>query len=129
MSIAPSQPLRILVVDDHGDTVSALSRLLRREGHEVATAHTASAAMAEAASGRPVDLLVSDIGLPDFDGCELLRRLRDMYRREVPAVALTGYGEEQQVEECRRAGYGQFLLKPIAFEKLRDAVRAVMPQT
>ena len=120
----PAPPPRVLVVDDHLESCSALARLLRVEGYEVATAETGREALATAAT-TPVDLLVSDVGLPDIDGCELLRRLRDMYRRDVPAVALTGHGEEHYVDECRRAGYGEFLLKPILFRELLDAIRSV----
>ena len=118
--------LRILVVDDHEDTVVALALLLRKDGHDVATAASAHDALKEASSGRPVDLLVSDIGLPDLDGCELLRRLRNLYQRDIPAVALTGHGEDHHVEQCRRAGYSEFLFKPVDFGTLRDAVRTVV---
>jgi hypothetical protein len=122
----PTHGLRILVVDDHEDTAHALTRLLRNEGHVVTTAHTTAGAMALVVGQRPVELLISDIGLPDEDGCELLRRLRAFYgRRDLPAVALTGHGEEGMVEECRRAGYHHFLLKPFRFEQVLDAVRTV----
>ncbi|HZN67720.1 MAG TPA: response regulator [Tepidisphaeraceae bacterium] len=111
-------------MDDQVESRSALARLLQAEGYEVVTAETGLEALTAAAAA-PVDALVSDIGLPDIDGCELLRRLREMYSGDVPAVALTGYGEEHYVEECRRAGYRQFLLKPILFRELLDAVRSV----
>jgi len=120
----PAPPPRVLVVDDQVESRSALARLLQAEGYEVVTAETGLEALTAAAAA-PVDALVSDIGLPDIDGCELLRRLREMYSGDVPAVALTGYGEEHYVEECRRAGYRQFLLKPILFRELLDAVRSV----
>jgi CheY-like chemotaxis protein len=129
MPAAPQQAplphgLRILVVDDHEDTAHALTRLLRGEGHYVTTAHTVAGAMALVAGQRPVELVVSDIGLPDGDGCELLRRLRDFYGgRDIPAVALTGHGEEGLVDVCRVAGYRQFLLKPFRFEQVLQALR------
>jgi CheY-like chemotaxis protein len=123
---APPHGLRILVVDDHEDTAHALTRLLRNEGHVVTTAHTVAGAMALVVGQRPVELLISDIGLPDADGCELLRRLRVFYgRRDLPAIALTGYGEEGMVDDCRQAGYHHFLLKPFRFEQVLDAVRTV----
>ena len=117
--------LRILVVDDHEGCARVLTVLLRREGHDVVTAGSAADALTAARWGRPVDLLLSDIGLPEVDGCELLRRLRSMYRRDVPAIAVSGNGEQSDVETCRRAGYAQLLLKPIDFTELLAAVREV----
>ena len=67
---------------------------------------------------------MSDVGLPDIDGCQLLRRIQDVYRRDVQAVALSGYVEEHYAEECRRAGYAECLLKPVQFPQVLDAVRA-----
>jgi CheY-like chemotaxis protein len=123
--IVGQRGLRILVVDDHEGSAQVLARLLSRDGHDVVTAGSAADALTEARWGRPVDLLLSDIGLPDVDGCELLRRLRSMYRRDVPAIAISGNGEQSDVETCRRAGYSQLLLKPIDFPELLAAVRGV----
>jgi CheY-like chemotaxis protein len=118
--------LRVLIVDDHADSARALARLFRSEGHVVITAHTVNGAIALVTGQRPIDVLVSDIGLPDGDGCELLRRLRAFYGgRAVPAVALTGRGDEGWVEDCRRSGYGEFLMKPVTFGQVLDAVKAV----
>jgi CheY-like chemotaxis protein len=125
-STPPRGPLRVLIVDDHADSARALARLFRSEGHVVITAHTMNGAMALVTGQQPIDVLVSDIGLPDGDGCELLRRLRGFYgSRAVPAVALTGRGDEGWVDDCRRSGYGQFLMKPVTFEQVSAAVRAV----
>ena len=129
MSSAESQPhapdpLRILVVDDHEESARALARLLRHDGHVVTTAHSITGAMALVAGQRPVDLLLGDIDLPDGNGCELLGRLRALYDgRDIAAVALTGHGEDAWVEECRRAGYQHFLLKPVRFEEVLALVR------
>jgi CheY-like chemotaxis protein len=122
----PQVPLRVLVVDDHADSARALTRLFRSEGHDVVTAHSVGAAIELATGQPPVDVLVSDIGLPDGDGCELLRRLREFYgARPLPAVALTGRGDEGWIEDCRRSGYGRFLMKPVKFAEVLDAVKAV----
>ena len=72
--VAPSRRLRILVVDDREGSARALSLLASRQGQDVTTAASARGALA-AAVGPPVDLLHSDVRLPDLDGCELLRRL------------------------------------------------------
>jgi CheY-like chemotaxis protein len=126
MSTPPPTPLRILIVDDHVDSTRALDRLFRSEGHVVVAAHTLTGAMALVVGQHPIDVLVSDIALPDGDGCELLRRLRAFYGgRDVAAVALTGRGEESWVEDCRAAGYRRFLVKPVMFQQILDAVREV----
>jgi CheY-like chemotaxis protein len=132
MSAAPREPpphgMRILVVDDHEDTAHALTRLLRGEGHYVTTAHTVAGAMALVARQRPVEMIVSDIGLPDGDGCDLLRRLREFYGgRDIPAIALTG-GEDGLLEMCRLAGYREFLLKPFRFDQVLQALRDLSPK-
>ena len=125
-SQAPPHTLRILVVEDHEDTAHALTRLLRAEGHLVTTAHTMAGALALMAGQRPVELLICDIGLRDGNGCDLLRRIREYYGgREVPAIALTARDDAGLVEECRRAGYHHFLLKPFLFEQVLEALRQV----
>jgi CheY-like chemotaxis protein len=110
-------PLSVLVVDDHEPSTSLLARLLRREGHRVRTASTVAANLSAAARTR-VDLLVGDIGLPDGDGCDMLRTMRD--RGDAPrlAIAVSGYGGERVEAECLRAGYASLLTKPVLFEQL-----------
>jgi CheY-like chemotaxis protein len=117
--------LRILVVDDHADSAAFLARLLRQDGHHVAVAHGRVEAVVAAARVGDIDLLISDISLPDGDGRELLRLLSD-HKHGGPrhAVALTGHGDAALVEECRRAGYSQVLLKPVAYPQLLAAIAA-----
>jgi CheY-like chemotaxis protein len=124
---APQTPLRLLIVEDHADSARALARLFRHEGHTVVTAHTMSGALALVAGQQPVDVLLSDIGLPDGDGCELLRRLRAFYGgRDVPALALSGLGDDDTLKRCRDAGFRKFLLKPLTFDQVRDEVLALV---
>lgn len=115
--------LCILVVDDHADAVRALALILRAEGHAVTTALTLAEAVAASARMPALDVLVSDINLPDGNGCQLLRLLR------APpgggprfAVALTGYDERTVREQCEGAGFDLFLLKPLAIERLLAAI-------
>ena len=85
----PSALPRILLVEDHDDTADAFSRLLERSGYDVTTAMTATDAV-EIALREPFDLLVCDIGLPDFDGWEILGRI--LQERPIRGIAVTGYG-------------------------------------
>jgi two-component system CheB/CheR fusion protein len=118
--------LKILIVEDHEDSAEALSRLLRHAGHTVATARTFADATAFVADQPLLDLLISDIALPDGDGCELLRWLCERRGGAVlPAIALTGHGEEHWADACKRAGYRDLLVKPVVYEQLLAAVRSV----
>jgi CheY-like chemotaxis protein len=121
----PDQPqaLRILLVDDHEASARALARLLRHQGYLVTTAYTFAGALALAAP-TTVDLLICDVDLPDGNGCDLLRRLRAFFGgRALPAIAVTGH--EGLFDECRKAGYGRFLNKPLRLDDVLEAVRAI----
>jgi CheY-like chemotaxis protein len=117
-----SQALRILLVDDHEASARALARLLRHQGFLVATAYTFAGALALAAPNA-VDLLICDVGLPDGDGCELLRQMRAFFGgRTIPAIAVTGH--DGLIDKCRKAGYVRCLSKPLRLEDVLEAVRA-----
>jgi PAS domain S-box-containing protein len=111
---------RILLVEDDPDTRNILSRLLRLDGHEIVTADRCESAR-ESWSGQAFDLLITDIGLPDGNGWDMIRQLRSV--RCVPAIALTGFGMEQDMRRSREEGFLVHLTKPIDFSKLRDAIR------
>ncbi len=112
--------LSILVVDDHRDTLMAMSRLLKRLDHDVTTADCKASALAAAADGS-FDLLISDIGLPDGTGLELMREM--LARRPIRGIALTGYGTEGDIERTREAGFVAHLTKPINFKQLEAVIR------
>jgi signal transduction histidine kinase/ActR/RegA family two-component response regulator len=118
--------LRILLVEDHADTAEALADLLRLMGHEVAVAGSVAAGLAaaeeESAAGG-VDLVVSDLGLPDGSGQDLMRELVRRYGWK--GIALSGYGMEEDVHRSREAGFAHHLTKPVALEALRSAIRQV----
>jgi DNA-binding response OmpR family regulator len=116
------RPLRILLVDDHADTAELLRMLLMRRGFEVTTARSVATALA-AAEAAPIDVLVSDIGLTDGSGCDLLRQLRAV--RAVPAIALSGRDREADVQSARDAGFNEYLGKPVGIAQLVDALRRV----
>ena len=109
----------ILVVDDHGDTLRSMKLLLRRLGYEVLAAENMTDAL-QIAEEQPFDILLSDIGLPDGSGLELLKRIRQM--RDVPALALSGFGMDEDVERSRDAGFSDHLTKPVSIDRLQAAI-------
>ena len=112
---------RILLVEDHGDTLQILSRLLRKWGYGVTTASSVQAAL-DRASEQPFDLIISDLGLPDGSGCELVRQIKG----GIPAIALSGYGTEEDVRCSLDAGFSEHLIKPISFQTLRATVERLL---
>ena len=114
-----NQHCSILVIEDHADSAALLERLLIKMGHTVAVATCVREAEVLAASRR-FDLLISDVGLPDGDGCALFRTVRSMY--PVRGIAVTGYGAADDLAACRSAGFDAHLVKPIMFEQLRSVL-------
>ena len=114
---------RVLVVDDSTDAADSLAMLLELEGHQVSTAYTAAAALEKAEQLQP-EIAFIDIGLPQMDGYEVARRLRASERcRAIRLVALTGYGQPDDRDEARRAGFDHHLVKPADLESV-DAILA-----
>jgi CheY-like chemotaxis protein len=116
--------VRILIVEDHPDTATVLTRLLGEAGHDVRAGAGMDAALA-ACDQRTADVLMCDIGLPGHDGWELLARVRG--RHALRATALTGYGTADDVEHSRRAGFDLHLTKPVDVATLRAAVASLAP--
>jgi len=121
--VPESRPLRILLVDDHLDTCTALERLLVRRGHLVAAAHNVRSAM-ETAARNSFDLLISDIALPDGTGTELMTYLRAISR--IPGIAISGFGMNGDIEKSIEAGFAEHLVKPVKMESLEAAIDRVM---
>jgi PAS domain S-box-containing protein len=126
---------RILVADDNPDSLDSLAMLLRLRGNEVRTAPDGERALAEAESYRP-EVILLDIGMPVVNGYEACRRIRDQdWGRNVLIIALTGWGQEEDRERSRAAGFDHHMVKPVDPEALmkqlakhaatRDARRAV----
>ena len=118
-----SRALRILLVDDHQDTCTALERLLVRRGHLVAATHNVRSAM-EAAVRNRFDLLISDIALPDGTGTELMTWLRAI--SGIPGIAISGFGMNGDIEKSLEAGFAEHLVKPVKMEKLEAAIDRVI---
>jgi signal transduction histidine kinase/ActR/RegA family two-component response regulator len=115
-------PLRLLVVEDHESTLQTLARLLRSDGHQVATASGAGAALAIAAVEK-FDLVISDLGLPDGTGCEMMETLRDSHG--LRGIALSGYGTEEDIVRSRNAGFATHLVKPVSVATLRRVISSL----
>ena len=113
--------LRILLVEDHNDTARVMGRLLTGLGHEVETRDTVASAT-EVLEQQDFDLLLSDIGLPDGTGVDLIRQIRER-NRKFPAVPLTGFGMEDDIARCKEAGFDEHLTKPVSFQKLQMMIR------
>jgi signal transduction histidine kinase len=120
--VMPDQAgLRLLVVDDHRDTLETLQILLKRRGYAVRTAGSIAQAL-QVADDYEFDLLVSDIGLPDGRGTELLLRLEKQTRHPFLAIAMSGFGTEEDLRSSHHAGFAQHLTKPVEFDTLHEAI-------
>jgi CheY-like chemotaxis protein len=117
---------RILLVEDHESTAVMTARLLRSFGHQVTVADCVKCAL-ERFAKEPVDLVISDLGLPDGSGHDLLRQL--LAQRPVPAIALSGYGMDGDIQESTQAGFQEHLVKPINARQLGDSIDRVLGRT
>jgi signal transduction histidine kinase len=120
--VSANRPPRLLVVDDHEDTCTGLKMILERRGYDITIAYTADQAT-EKARQEDFDLLISDIGLPDRSGYELMQEMRG---RGVPGIALSGFGMEHDVNRARAAGFSEHLTKPINFERLEEVIQQLL---
>jgi len=115
--------LRLLLVEDHDPTLTVLRRLLARAGHHVVTANCISAAISAGQSGF-FDMVISDLGLPDGTGIELITRLRE-FQPEIKGIALSGYGMEEDIRRSKEAGFSAHLVKPVDYDQLRRTLQSV----
>ena len=120
-ALAPAAAdLSILLVEDHADTSEALAELLRLLGYQVQVAGSVAAAL-DLADASGIDLVISDLGLPDGSGLDLMRELGT--RHGLRGIALSGYGMEEDVQRSREAGFEAHLTKPVNLQTLQDAIR------
>lgn len=113
--------IRVLVVDDHWDTAESLRLLLAGQGYEVRTAASIAQAI-KVAESFEFDILISDIGLPDGRGTELLTRLRSATDRPILGIAMSGFGMQDDRKHSRQAGFVEHLTKPVDFAVLNQAI-------
>jgi PAS domain S-box-containing protein len=122
----PAHSGRVLVVDDNVDSAEILAKLLRRSGHDVRTAYTGPAALLAAAAYLP-DVVLLDIGLPGLNGYEVARQLRhDPRLKDVRLVAMTGYGQESDLQLAREAGFDKHLVKPVNFPEVQGILKKLL---
>jgi PAS domain S-box-containing protein len=117
-----AKSLRILLVEDHGDTRHTLSRLLTHFGHQISVAENTQTAL-EMVQSEKFDVVLSDIGLPDGSGYEVISQAKR--KRPVKGVAITGFGTDEDVRRGKEAGFDFHLVKPIDFHELRNVLDKV----
>ncbi len=115
--------LRILLVEDHEDTACILVQGLMKAGHAVTHACDVATAL-EMTGSAPFDLLISDLGLPDGTGQELMRTLRQN-GNSIKGIAFSGYGMPADIEQSRESGFAEHIIKPVELKKLVGLIRQV----
>jgi PAS domain S-box-containing protein len=116
------RPIRVLLVEDHADTRAVLARLLKSFGCDVTAVGTVKHAV-ELSDREPFDLLVSDIGLPDGSGTQVMSHMRA--RHQVKGIAISGFGQEEDLRRSAEAGFDLHLTKPVNFQTLKDVILKV----
>ena len=119
-----TRPLRLLVIEDHEATVEVLGRLLRSHGHSVLTATTVKDATLLART-HPFDLVISDLGLPDGNGIELMQQLTKAHG--LRGIAVSGYGMAADRARTEQAGFLAHLVKPVDFDQLYRVLEQIAP--
>jgi DNA-binding response OmpR family regulator len=118
---------RLLIVDDNEDATDLLTEALRDAGYAIIAAYDGPTALRLAAASPP-DVALIDIGLPEMDGYELARRLRELWPASaLRLIALTGYGQERDRGRGRRVGFERHLVKPVDLDTLLRAIEADAP--
>lgn len=132
--VAPARPsaaangtdrVRVLLVEDHAATRLTLTQLLRHRRYDVTSAASASEALRHA-QAQEFDLVISDVGLPDRNGYELMGDLRQI-DPQLGGIALSGYGMEEDIARSQAAGFAVHLVKPVTMARLEEAIVRLLP--
>ena len=118
--VHPAGVLNILMIEDHVDTAEVMAQLIRTLDHDVTTVGRVDDALA-ATQLQEFDLVISDVGLPDGTGLDFVSSVRR--HSQVPAIALTGYGSDDDVRRCLAAGFTAHLTKPVNFSQLEVLIQ------
>jgi PAS domain S-box-containing protein len=121
---AVARNLEILLVEDHKDTARVLGRILKNAGYEVSHAESVAGAR-ELATTRRFDLVISDVGLPDGSGLDLMRGLQE--KQGLTGIALSGFGTDDDVAASMAAGFAEHLTKPVDWDRLKSAIERLAP--
>jgi PAS domain S-box-containing protein len=113
--------LTVLLIEDHVDTAEVMAQLIRGMSHDVTVVGRVDDALA-ATQSATYDLIVSDVGLPDGTGLDFIKAFRE--HSDVPAVALTGFGTDEDVRRCLAAGFTSHLTKPVNFAQLEQLIES-----
>jgi CheY-like chemotaxis protein len=122
-AVGAGHRLRILLVEDHADTALILTRLLTKMGHDVVHAGSVAGALKAAekeSGGQGIDLVISDVGLPDGSGFDMMKTLAAAYGLD--GIALSGFGSDSDFERSVAAGFSRHLIKPINVLLLRKTI-------
>ncbi|HEY5812368.1 MAG TPA: PAS domain S-box protein, partial [Terrimicrobiaceae bacterium] len=119
-----AKPLHLLIVEDHADTALLLKRLLETSGFVVETRGTVGEAL-QATERKTFDVLVSDLGLPDGTGYELMRQIRARF--PMKGIAMSGYGMDEDIRKSIAAGFSEHLVKPVDISALERAILSLVP--
>jgi CheY-like chemotaxis protein len=113
-------PLRILLVEDHKHTLALMTKLLQSLGHDVLAAANVKEALA-LAEREELDLVISDLGLPDGSGHDVMRSLKSRYA--LKGIAVSGYGMDEDINRSLDSGFVKHLIKPVDLERLKLAIQ------
>jgi CheY-like chemotaxis protein/two-component sensor histidine kinase len=125
----PVQTWRVLVVDDNADSADSIAAILETSGHEVEVAYSAQRALEMAVEYQP-DIMLLDIGLPDMDGYEVAKHLRQTPElKQMRLIAITGYGQQSDRQRSREAGFDEHVVKPVEWQKLEELLASLMQRS
>jgi PAS domain S-box-containing protein len=121
-----TQAWRVLVVDDNVDSADSIASLLESSGHDVKVAYSAEKALEMATDYQP-EIMLLDIGLPEMDGYEVAKRLRQNPQlKDLRLIALTGYGQDSDRQRSREAGFDAHVVKPVDWRNLSELLESLM---
>jgi CheY-like chemotaxis protein len=120
---------RILVVEDNRDSAASLAMLLKLSGNETRTAYDGQEAVETTATFKP-DVVLMDIGLPKLNGYDACRRIREQaFGKSLVLVALTGWGQEEDLQKSREAGFSAHMVKPVELPALMNLLAGLLAPT
>ena len=120
----PRKKWKVVIADDNRDAADALAILMELDGHEVTVLPDGATALRAIEKGRP-DVVVLDIGMPELDGYEVARRVRERRSTSVALIAVTGWGKDEDKARAFIAGFDHHLLKPVDPDELSSLLQSI----